>query len=79
MTHVAITGVPYDYSFIMHYGTPFKIQLTLENIIITKPLFTGVPYDCSSIMHYGTETFSIGGQDYPTMKRKHSDCDLRFV
>jgi len=39
----------------------------------------GVPYDCSSIMHYGTETFSIGGQDYPTMKRKHSDCDLRWV
>jgi len=39
----------------------------------------GVPYDCSSIMHYGTETFSIGGQDHPTMKRKHSDCDLRWV
>jgi len=39
----------------------------------------GVPYDCSSIMHYGTETFSIGGQDFPTMKRKHSKCDLRWV
>ena len=35
--NVVITGVPFDYSFIMHYGTPLKIQFSLENIIITKP------------------------------------------
>lgn len=39
----------------------------------------GVPYDCSSIMHYGTETFSVGGEERPTMTRRHSDCDLRSV
>jgi len=39
----------------------------------------GVPYDCSSIMHYGTETFSVGGEERPTMTRRHSDCDLRWV
>ena len=40
---------------------------------------SGVPYDCSSIMHYGTETFSVGGEERPTMTRKHPDCDLRSV
>ena len=39
----------------------------------------GVPYDCSSIMHYGPETFSVGGEERPTMTRRHSDCDLRSV
>merc|ERR550519_1482465 len=30
-------------------------------------------------MHYGTETFSVGGEERPTMTRRHSDCDLRWV
>ena len=58
-----------------------KSAKIMVSVIRSKLLSSlkGVPYDCSSIMHYGTETFSVGGEERPTMTRRHSDCDLRSV
>ena len=56
-----------------------KIMVSVICKLCFIVMLKGVPYDCSSIMHYGTETFSVGGEELPTMKRRHPDCDLRSV
>ena len=75
----------YEYSYDIcqeckDYGESVRNKLLIfSTVIVVIVPIKGVPYDCSSIMHYGTETFSVGGEEQPTMRRKHPDCDLRLV
>ena len=66
----------------MMSATIVRIMVSIRHVVcilVVVIMIQGVPYDCSSIMHYGTETFSVGGEEKPTMIRKHDDCDLRLV
>ena len=68
----------------MMSATIVRIMVSIRRVVcilvvVIIIMIQGVPYDCSSIMHYGTETFSVGGEEKPTMIRRHDDCDLRLV
>ena len=67
----------------MMSATIVRIMVSIRRVVcilvVVIIMIQGVPYDCSSIMHYGTETFSVGGEEKPTMIRRHDDCDLRLV
>ena len=66
----------------MMSATNVRIMVSIRRVVcilVVVIMIQGVPYDCSSIMHYGTETFSVGGEEKPTMIRRHDDCDLRLV